>query len=93
LLLGSPSDEPPADPHACRGSLAGAALALVLTATPAAAVSGGARAAIADAPYIAWLPEGCTGTLIAPDRILTAGHCLPEFTPVGFLVGDLVIEG
>jgi hypothetical protein len=59
---------------------------MAVAATPAAAVSGGARAPIANAPYVAWLPEGCTGTLIAPDRILTAGHCLSEFTPVGFSV-------
>jgi Trypsin len=45
-----------------------------------------ARSPIAGAPYVAWLREGCTGTLIAPDRILTAGHCLSEFTPVGFSV-------
>lgn len=73
-------------PIRARAVLVGATLALAIAATPAAAVSGGARAAIADAPYIAWLPEGCTGTLIAPDRILTAGHCLSEFTPVGFSV-------
>ena len=59
---------------------------MAVAATPAAAVSGGAKAPIADAPYVAWLPEGCTGTLIAPDRVLTAGHCLSEFTPVGFSV-------
>ncbi|TML07111.1 MAG: serine protease [Actinobacteria bacterium] len=61
-------------------------LAMAVAATPAGAVSGGHKAAIADAPYVAWLPEGCTGTLIAPDRVLTAGHCLSEFTPVGFSV-------
>jgi secreted trypsin-like serine protease len=59
---------------------------MAVAATPAAAVSGGKKAPIAGAPYIAWLPEGCTGTLIAPDRVLTAGHCLSEFTPVGFSV-------
>jgi secreted trypsin-like serine protease len=64
----------------------GLALAMALAAAPAGAVSGGKHAPIAKAPYLAWLPEGCTGTLIAPDRILTAGHCLTEFTPVGFSV-------
>jgi hypothetical protein len=55
-------------------------------AAPAAAMSGGAAEPIADAPYVAWLPTGCTGTLIAPDRVLTAGHCLEGFSPVGFSV-------
>jgi hypothetical protein len=41
-------------------------LAMASAATPALAVSGGTKAPIADAPYLAWLPEGCTGTLIAP---------------------------
>jgi len=31
---------------------------MAVAATPAAAVSGGAKAPIADAPYVAWLPEG-----------------------------------
>jgi secreted trypsin-like serine protease len=35
-------------------------------------------------PFIAALPNGCTGTLIAPDRILTAGHCLDNFSPTNF---------
>lgn len=61
-------------------------VALLHIAAPAGAVSGGHRAAIADTPYAAWLPSGCTGTLIAPDRILTAGHCLDGFSPLGYSV-------
>jgi secreted trypsin-like serine protease len=61
------------------------AAGLVLAA-PAGAVSGGKKAKVADAPYIAALPEGCTGTLIAPDRVLTAGHCLDNFSPTSFRV-------
>jgi hypothetical protein len=63
-----------------------AALALIFVAAPAGAVSGGKKEAVSDAPYIAWLPSGCTGTLIAPDRVLTAGHCLQGFSPVGYSV-------
>src|SRR3954470_18457818 len=61
------------------------AAGLVLAA-PAGAVSGGKRAKVADVPFIAALPEGCTGTLIAPDRVLTAGHCLDNFSPTNFRV-------
>jgi hypothetical protein len=61
-------------------------LVLALAAAPAGAVSGGKPAAVADVPFIAWLPSGCTGTLIAPDRILTAGHCLAGFSPIGYSV-------
>lgn len=66
--------------------LALSGLVVLAAAVPAGAVSGGQRAAIADAPYIAWLPSGCTGTLIAPDRVLTAGHCLEGFSPIGYSV-------
>src|SRR4051812_47397000 len=66
--------------------LLAAAVALAVAAVPAGAVSGGHKAAIADTPYVAWLPSGCTGTLIAPDRVLTAGHCLEGFSPLGFSV-------
>jgi hypothetical protein len=62
------------------------ALALAVAAAPAGAVSHGKPEPIANAPYVAWLPSGCTGTLIAPDRVLTAAHCLEGFSPVGFSV-------
>jgi V8-like Glu-specific endopeptidase len=61
------------------------AAGLVLAA-PAGAVSGGKTAKPADVPFIASLPNGCTGTLIAPDRVLTAGHCLDNFSPTNFRV-------
>ena len=59
-------------------------------AAPAGAVSGGHSLDIATAPYVAWLPQGCTGTLIAPDRVLTAGHCLDDFpaSDVSVIVGQ-----
>jgi hypothetical protein len=37
-------------------------LAMATAATRALAVSGGKKAPIANAPYLAWLPEGCTGS-------------------------------
>jgi hypothetical protein len=56
-------------------------------AAPAGAVSGGRKVDIATAaPYVAWLPIGCTGTLIAPDRILTAGHCIVGSPVSGYAV-------
>ena len=64
-------------------------VASAVLAAPAGAVSGGRPQPIADAPYVAWLPNGCTGTLIAPDRVLTAGHCLDGFaaSEVSVLIG------
>jgi secreted trypsin-like serine protease len=60
--------------------------AALMLAAPAGAVSGGKQANVADVPFIASLPDGCTGTLIAPDRVLTAGHCLDNVTPTNFNV-------
>jgi secreted trypsin-like serine protease len=53
--------------------------AMTVASAPAGAVSGGTTLPIAQAPYVAFVSIGaarCTGTLIAPTRVLTAGHCL-----------------
>ena len=58
--------------------LALATATLAAAASPATAVVGGNNAepgeypAVAQVTYAAW---SCTGTLIAPDTVLTAGHC------------------
>jgi secreted trypsin-like serine protease len=53
--------------------------AALVAAAPAGAVSGGSTLPIAQAPFVASVDLGggtCTGTLISPTRVLTAGHCL-----------------
>ena len=55
-----------------------AAICLALAASPSAAVVGGNDASPGEYPSVAKITYGvfsCTGTLIAPDTVLTAGHC------------------
>lgn len=60
-------------------ALAAACAALALSAAPSIAIVGGSDAAAGEYPSVAEITFGqsflCTGTLIAPDYVLTAGHC------------------
>jgi protease YdgD len=73
---------PPAPPRAARRLVFALALA---TAVPAAAEAPSARISLGEAERAAWAAVGqlqigrggrCTATLIAPDVLLTAAHCL-----------------
>ncbi|MFI8454473.1 S1 family peptidase [Kitasatospora sp. NPDC085464] len=62
--------------------LAAAALVAV-AAAPAAAVHGGSDTTTASHPFVVALQtaageQWCTGALIAPTKVLTAGHCVSE---------------
>jgi len=60
-------------------ALAAACATLAVMATPTLAVVGGSNAAPGEFPSVAEVRFGksflCTGTLIAPDTVLSAGHC------------------
>jgi hypothetical protein len=55
-------------------------LALVCLAVPAQAIVGGRAAKPSSYPFFAVLPD-CGGALVAPDRVLTAAHCVAGFAP------------
>src|SRR3954471_14771249 len=56
-------------------SLAIVTVCSLVCAAPASAVSGGETVDFKTVPFVANV-GGCTATLIAPDRVLTAAHCL-----------------
>ena len=73
--------------------LLGAIAAMAITAAPAHAIVGGSNAAPGEYPSVAKITFGnafsCTGTVIAPTWVLTAGHCesltgAAVGTPVGW---------
>ncbi|KAA9162315.1 serine protease [Amycolatopsis acidicola] len=78
--------------------LASAALlaGMVLNTPGASAISQGTEAPAGSAPWMATLAFAgtdpltrsgyCGGTLIAPDRVLTAGHCVLDKSPADFQV-------
>jgi len=56
----------------------GAAPAAAAEPKATASVVGGNGAGTGTYPWMVALSRGCGGTLIAPDRVLTAGHCVED---------------
>ena len=71
-------------------SLALAVLALCLLASPANGVVGGERIASTDVPWYAMVGT-CGATLAAPDRLLTAAHCVGGRSPSD--LGQVLVNG
>jgi hypothetical protein len=67
-----------------------AAVGAGFAAAPAGAVIGGTPVDPATVPWLANV-QGCGGTLVAPDRVLTAAHCVAGKTLQE--VGDVVVAG
>ncbi|WP_210491896.1 trypsin-like serine protease [Patulibacter sp. SYSU D01012] len=63
------------------GVAAAALLAAVALPAPARAVVGGTDVPREDYPAVVTLGRACTATLVAPDRLLTAGHCASHVDP------------
>lgn len=51
-------------------------------------IFGGSKALPGQFPYIVYLTSGCTGSLIAPDWVLTAAHCVKETVTFSVVAGN-----
>ena len=65
-------------------------LATCVSAAPAGAVVGGEKVAPETVPWFAQVAS-CGGTLVTPDRLLTAAHCVGGMSPSQ--VGETVVGG
>ncbi|HEY6888503.1 MAG TPA: serine protease [Solirubrobacter sp.] len=73
-----------------RSILAALAIGLVAAVPTAQAVVGGAKIDAEDVPWFTYV-SGCGGTLVQPDRLLTAAHCAANHTPSD--MGQVAVGG
>ncbi len=62
----------------CLAAAAGTGTAVAAEPKAKASVVGGNGASAGSYPWMVALSRGCGGTLVAPDRVLTAGHCVED---------------
>ena len=65
--------------------------------SPLRSIVGGEEAVVGELPFVAKIlyggsRVGCTGSLIAPDKVLTAGHCVSGYNGLSVGFGNILFQ-